>query len=61
MGEFFALQHALYINTFLLVASGAFYLWASFHVVEDHHKAKLEMGGGLLAFVGLVELDYGNF
>ncbi|CAJ0942389.1 unnamed protein product, partial [Mesorhabditis belari] len=41
---FFALQKALFLTAFVLIGSGAFYLWASFHVVEDHCNAKRAMG-----------------
>ncbi|CAJ0579129.1 unnamed protein product, partial [Mesorhabditis spiculigera] len=41
---FFALQKALFITAFVLVASGGFYLWASFYIVDDHHRAKEAMG-----------------
>uniref|UniRef100_A0A915AS54 Uncharacterized protein n=2 Tax=Parascaris univalens TaxID=6257 RepID=A0A915AS54_PARUN len=41
--RFFALQSALFVPNFVLIGSGAFYLLASFCVVDDRAKATMEM------------------
>lgn len=41
--RFFALQSALFVPNFVLIGSGAFYLLASFSVVDDRAKAAMEM------------------
>lgn len=39
VSRFYALQTALFVPTFLLVASGGFYLWSSFHMEADQKEA----------------------
>ncbi|PIO52693.1 hypothetical protein TELCIR_25999 [Teladorsagia circumcincta] len=43
MAKYHALQYAMFLPIFGLIISIGCYLWATFYIVADHHRAKQEM------------------
>ncbi|KAL6728625.1 hypothetical protein Aduo_010381 [Ancylostoma duodenale] len=45
LAKYYALQWAMFLPNAVLILSIGCYLWATFYVVQDHHRAKEDMHG----------------